>query len=409
MIRPLIAASIIAASQAVAALSPAAAQTPDPANWDAVLGQARGQTVYFHAWGGEPRINDYIAWAGRTVRERHGVGVVHVKVTDTAGVVSKILAEKAAGRERDGAVDLVWINGENFVALKDAGMLLDRPWASELPNYRFVDEAGKPTVLTDFTVPVDGREAPWGMAKLVFFHDTAVLADPPRSMAALLAWAKADPGRFTYPQPPDFLGSTFLKQALYELAPDAAVLARPADDETFNTTTAPLFAWLDELTPHLWRQGRAYPQNYGSMRQLLADSEVDITFAFNPADASNAIANNELPDTVRSYVFDAGTIANSHFLAIPFNASAKAGAMVLADFLMSPQAQLRKQDPNVWGDPTVLDVAALDEDDRKLFAALDLGIATLPPEKLGLALPEPHTSWLKRLESEWARRYGVNQ
>lgn len=409
MIRPLIAASIIAASQAVAALSPAAAQTPDPANWDAVLSQARGQTVYFHAWGGEPRINDYIAWAGRTVRERHGVGVVHVKVTDTAGVVSKILAEKAAGRERDGAVDLVWINGENFVALKDAGMLLDRPWASELPNYRFVDEAGKPTVLTDFTVPVDGREAPWGMAKLVFFHDTAVLADPPRSMAALLAWAKADPGRFTYPQPPDFLGSTFLKQALYELAPDAAVLARPADDETFNTTTAPLFAWLDELTPHLWRQGRAYPQNYGSMRQLLADSEVDITFAFNPADASNAIANNELPDTVRSYVFDAGTIANSHFLAIPFNASAKAGAMVLADFLMSPQAQLRKQDPNVWGDPTVLDVAALDEDDRKLFAALDLGIATLPPEKLGLALPEPHTSWLKRLESEWARRYGVNQ
>ncbi len=409
MIRPLIAASIIAASQAVAALAPAAAQTPDPANWDAVLSQARGQTVYFHAWGGEPRINDYIAWAGRAVKERHGVSVVHVKVTDTAGVVSKILAEKAAGRDRGGAVDLVWINGENFVALKDAGMLLDRPWASELPNYRFVDEAGKPTVLTDFTVPVDGREAPWGMAKLVFFHDTAVLADPPRSMAALLAWAKADPGRFTYPQPPDFLGSTFLKQALYELAPDAAVLARPADDETFNTTTAPLFAWLDELTPHLWRQGRAYPQNYGSMRQLLADSEVDITFAFNPADASNAIANNELPDTVRSYVFDAGTIANSHFLAIPFNASAKAGAMVLADFLMSPQAQLRKQDPNVWGDPTVLDVAALDEDDRKLFAALDLGIATLPPEKLGLALPEPHTSWLKRLESEWARRYGVNQ
>ena len=409
MIKTFLTAPLLAVAIVFAAPAPVAAQTPDPKNWDAVLSAARGQTVYFHAWGGVQRINDYIAWAGRTVKERHGVSLVHVKVTDTANAVSKILAEKAAGRVDGGTVDLVWINGENFVALKDAGMLLDRPWATKLPNYRFVDEAGKPTVLTDFTVPVDGREAPWGMAKLVFFHDTAVLADPPKSMAALLAWAKADPGRFTYPQPPDFIGSTFLKQALYELAPDPAVLARPADDETFEKATAPLFAWLDELTPHLWRKGRAYPQNYTALRQLLADSEVDITFAFNPADASNAIANNELPDTVRSYVFDAGTMANSHFLAIPFNASAKAGAMVLANFLMSPEAQARKQDPNVWGDPTVLDVAALDEADRKRFAALELGVATLPPEKLGLALLEPHTSWLKRLESEWARRYGVNQ
>jgi putative thiamine transport system substrate-binding protein len=387
----------------------AVAQTPDPNNWDAVLIEAKGQTVYFHAWGGETRINDYIAWAGRTVKDRHGIRVVHVKVTDTASVVSKILAEKAAGREKGGAVDLVWINGENFVALKDAGMLLDRPWANELPNYRFVDEAGKPTVLTDFTVAVDGREAPWGMAKLVFFHDTAVLADPPKSAAALLDWAKANPGRFTYPQPPDFVGSSFLKQILYELTPDPAIFARPADDETFNRATTQFFAYLDDLTPHLWRQGRTYPQNYGSMRQLLADSEVDITFAFNPADASNAIANNELADTVRSFVFDAGTMANSHFLAIPFNANAKAGAMVLADFMMSPEAQARKQDPNVWGDPTVLDVAALAGDDRKRFDGLELGIATLPPEKLGLALLEPHTSWLKRLEKEWARRYGVNQ
>ncbi len=409
MIKTFLAAPIVALSVACAALASAAAQTPDPNNWDAVLGEARGQTVYFHAWGGEPRINDYIAWAGRTVKDRYGVRVVHVKVTDTASVVSKVLAEKAAGRDDGGAVDLVWINGENFVALKDAGMLLDRPWANQLPNYRFVDEAGKPTVLTDFTVPVDGREAPWGMAKLVFFYDTAILSDPPKSAAALLEWAKANPGRFTYPQPPDFIGSSFLKQLLYELTPDPAILTRPTDEKAFGKAAAPFFAYLDDLTPHLWRQGRAYPQNYGSMRQLLADSEVDITFAFNPADASNAIANNELPDTVRSFVFDAGTMANSHFLAIPFNASAKAGAMVLADFMMSPQAQARKQDPNVWGDPTVLDVAALAGDDRKLFESLDLGIATLPPEKLGLALLEPHTSWLKLIETEWARRYGVNQ
>ena len=393
----------------MALAGPAAAESPDPGDWQAVLGEARGQKVFFHAWGGEPRINDYIAWAGRQVRERYGVDVTHVKVTDTASVVSRILAEKAAGRTEGGAVDLVWINGENFVSLKSAGMLLDRPWANRLPSYAHVDETGKPTVLTDFTEPVDGLEAPWGMAKLVFFHDTAVLADPPRSMAALLDWARKNPGRFTYPQPPDFIGSTFLKQALFELTPDPGILARPADEAVFLEATKPLFAFLDQLQPLLWRKGRAFPQNYGAMRQLLADNEVAITFAFNPADASNAIARQELPDTVRSYVFDGGTIGNTHFVAIPFNAKAKAGAMVLADFLMSPEAQAHKQDPNVWGDPTVLDVAGLAPADRARFERLDLGIATLPPEKLGRTLPEPHASWMARLEVEWARRYGVNQ
>ena len=143
------------------------------------------------------------------------------------------------------------------------------------------------------------------------------------------------------------------------------------------------------------------------MKQLLADSEVDIIFAFNPSEASSAIAAGELPDTVRSFVFPGGTLANTHFVAIPYNANAKAGALVAADFLLSPQAQARKQDPDVWGDPTVLAVDRLPEAAKAAFAALDLGIATLPPEALGPALDEPHPSWMERVEIEWKRRYGA--
>ncbi len=374
-----------------------------------MLAEAKGETVYFYAWGGEPRINDYIAWAGRMVEERYGVRVIQVKVGDTAEVVSRVLTEKAAGRSEGGAVDLVWINGENFAAMKREGLLQPQPWSTLLPNYRFVDVENKPTVAIDFTVPVDGLEAPWGMAKLVFFYDSARLSDPPRSAAALAAWMKAHPGRFTYPQPPDFLGTTFLKQLLSDLTPDPAALQQPPTDANFDEVTAPLFAWLDATRPDLWREGRAYPPNTAALRRLLADGEVDISFAFNPAAASSAIANGELPDTVRSFVFDGGTLGNTHFVAIPFNANAPAGAMVLANFLMSPEAQARKQDPDVWGDPTVLAVDRLPPEDRARFAALDLGIATLPPEDLGPALPEPHPAWMDAIEHEWARRYGVVQ
>jgi putative thiamine transport system substrate-binding protein len=387
----------------------ARAQTVDPADWDAVLADARGETVYFHAWGGEPRINDYIGWAGRQMLERFGVRVIHVKVSDTGEVVSRVLTEKAAGRDEGGAVDLVWINGENFSAMKAKGLLQPAAWATELPSYQYVDIENKPTVATDFTVPVDGLEAPWGVAKLVFFYDTARLSDPPKSAAALEQWIAAHPGRFTYPQPPDFTGTTFLKQLMVELAPDPAVLSQPASDEDFAAATAPLFAWLDSTREHLWRGGRAYPRDYGSLRRLLADGEIDFAFAFNPADATSAIANGELPDTVRSFVFEAGTLGNTHFVAIPFNANATAGAMVLADFLMSPEAQARKQDPAVWGDPTVLAVDQLPPQDRERFTKLELGVATLTPEELGPTLPEPHPSWVERIEQEWARRYGVHQ
>ena len=140
---------------------------------------------------------------------------------------------------------------------------------------------------------------------------------------------------------------------------------------------------------------------------MLADGELDIIFAFNPAEASSAIAQNKLPDSVRSFTFSGGTLGNTHFVAIPYNASAKAGALVLANFLLSPRAQARKQDPQIWGDPTVLNLAKLGEEDRARFAALDLGIATLKPDQLGPMLPEPHPSWMTAIEEEWNRRYGA--
>jgi putative thiamine transport system substrate-binding protein len=398
--------ALIAAAAAISMFT-ASAQAADPSDWKAVEEAARGQTVYFNAWGGAQNINDYIQWAAGVVKERHGVNVVHVKLDDTANAVAAVVAEKAAGRNEGGAIDLIWINGENFAAMKAQGLLFSPSWADRLPNWQYVDWKGKPTILRDFTTPTDGLESPWGMAKLVFFQDTARNVAMPASFAALVDWTEANPGRFTYPSPPDFIGSSFLKQALIETAPSPEKLLEPVVEAEFEAMTAPLFTALDRMQPNLWRAGRTFPRNKEALRQLFADNEIDIAFAFSPAEASNAIATGELPDTVRSFVFPAGTLGNTHFVAIPYNASAKEGALVFANFLISAEAQLRKQDPAVWGDPTVLDMAALSAEERAAFDALDLGVATLRPQELGPTLSEPHASWMTRLEQEWARRYGV--
>lgn len=388
---------------------PATAADPDPRDWQSVLDEAKGQTVYFNAWGGSESINAYIDWAGQVLKERHGVSVVQVKLDDTANAVAKVVAEKAAGKDAGGSVDLIWINGENFASMKRQGLLMTPGWATVLPNWKYVDHENKPTTLTDFTIPTEGLESPWGGAKLVFFHDSArtPVDAMPDSATELLAWAERNPGRFSYPQPPDFIGSSFLKQVLSELIADKTKLAAPVNEATFNDDVAPLFAYLDKLHPLLWRGGKAYPQNYPQMKQKLADGELDIIFAFNPSEASAAIKAGELPDTVRSFTFSGGTLGNTHFVAIPYNASAKAGALVLADFLISPEAQIRKQDPGIWGDPTVLAVSKLNDADKAALASLDLGVATLKPDELGPALDEPHPDWMERIEGEWLKQYGV--
>ncbi|PJF08285.1 ABC transporter substrate-binding protein [Pseudorhodobacter sp. MZDSW-24AT] len=383
---------------------PAHAQTA----WDNILEAARGQTVYWHAWGGDPKINDFIAYVGEQAQSRHGVKLEHVKLASTADAVARVLGERNAGTLTGGAVDLIWINGENFAAMKDQGLLFG-PFAENLPNWTYVDVAGKPAVVTDFTLPTEGYESPWAMAQLVFEYDSSRLPQPPRTLEALKDWVLAHPGRFTYPQPPDYLGATFLKQVAYGTLADPSVMQAPLDEATYEQTMAPMWAWLDEVTPALWRAGKAYPQNEPALGQLLADAEIDIGFALNPGRASAEIAAGNLADSVRTFTFEGGTIGNASFVAIPFNAAHQAGAQVVANLLLDPEIQARAQDPAVLGFQTVLNLDALSPADRTRFDALELGIATLSPADLGPALLEPHGSWMVRISQDWIQRYGVAQ
>ncbi|MFQ2324367.1 ABC transporter substrate-binding protein [Aeromonas dhakensis] len=359
--------------------------------WQQTLEEAKGQTVYFNAWGGSPEINAYLVWAGQELAREYQVKLVQVKVDDIAQSVSQLLANKQAGKRSGGPIDLLWVNGENFKALKEQG-LLGSPFTRELPNMALVD--GTLPVSEDFTVPVEGLEAPWGIGQLNLMVNGEEVSPLPTSAAALLAWAKAHPGRFTYPKPPQFHGSSFLKQILLELTPDPAPLYREATESDFAKVTEPLWAWLDELHPTLWRKGKLFPTSAAETRQLLDDGELAMAISFNPQEAQSAVQNGTLPPNVVAVAMAKGALTNSHFLAIPFNANARAGAKVVANFLLSPAAQERKAEPAFWGDPSVLRADALPATQQQAPALRFKSVA------------EPHPSWQLRLEAAWAERYG---
>lgn len=385
-------------------LSLAAPLHAETTDWQAVLDEARGQNVFWHAWGGDARTNAFIEWVSAQTSGRYGVTVTQVKLSDTAEAVTRVLSEKAAGRDEGGAVDLIWINGPNFLAMKEQG-LLHGPFVADLPNARFVDLSPEAPAAVDFTVPVEGMESPWRLARFVFVHDSERAPEPPRSMAEFVTWAEANPGRMTHPAVSNFMGATFLKQALVELAPDPAMLQEPATPETFETATAPLWEWYDALRPNLWREGRTLPENEGVQQQLLNDGEIDIAMSFDPASTAAAIAEGLLPETARVFVTEGGMIGNVSFVAIPYNAANKAGAKVVADFLISPEAQAHMQDITVLGSFSVLDPARLDAEAQALFDALPKAEALPRLEDLGPTLLEPHASWMTLLTEEWSRRY----
>ena len=384
-----------------AAFLPMLGRTSYAADWAAIEAEANGQTVYFNAWAGSDTINAYITWAAEEVKKRYGVTVSHTKITDTAEVVKRVREEVAAGKT-DGSVDLVWINGENFRAMKNDKLLFG-PWSESTPNYALVDTEGKPTTRQDFSEAVEGLESPWGMAQLTFFADGANIATPPQSINELISFAVKNPGRVTYPAPPDFHGTTFLKQVLYESVPDISVFARPGDETTFKQYEDLWANSLAELHKVSWRDGKQFPKAQADVTNMVADGELLIGITFNPNEPANLVAAGRMPATTVAWQHTKGTIGNTHFVAIPANAKAKAGAQVFANFLLSPEAQAKKNDLKTWGDPTVLAVSKLSEVDAKLFTtAAAPGSVSLP----GPALLEPHASWVVLLESAWLKRYG---
>lgn len=378
--------------------------SPALADWQATLDAARGQTVYFNAWGGDDRTNAFIAWVSSQTEARYGVKVEQVKLTDTAEAVTRVLSEKAAGKTSDGSVDLIWINGPNFLAMKSQG-LLHGPFVADLPNSIYLDLSAKSPNSVDFTTPVEGMESPWRLAKFVFNADTARVQDPPKSMAGFLDWARAHPGRMTHPNPSNFMGATFLKQALIDLAPDRSVLQQPVTDAAYAAATAPFWAWYDALRPNLWRGGESFPDNQSEQERLMNDGEVDIGLSFDPASTAAAIAQGLLPETARVFVPESGSLGNVSFVAIPFNAAHVEGAEVVANFLLAPATQAHMQDITVLGSFAVLDPAKLDDAAKAAFAALPTAPALPALSDLGPTLLEPHASWMTRLTEDWKARY----
>lgn len=370
----------------------------EPAGFADLLRQAKGTEVTWFMWGGSTTINSWVdTYVAPALKEKYAISLKRVPA-DAAVFVNKLLTEKQAGSK--GSMDLVWINGENFKNAMENG-LLQGPVTELLPNFALVDPA---TVAFDFGYPVKGYEVPYGRAQFVFEYDSAKVAKPPETFAALKQWAKNNPGKFTYPKPPDFTGSAFIRQVFYAVGGGHQQYMAGFDKNLYAQNSAKVWEFLNEIKPHLWQQGKNYPKDVAALDTLFERGEVLFNMSYHQASAQGKILQGRYKNTVRTFVMADGSVYNTHFTAVPFNAPNRAGALVVANFLLSPEAQLSKNMPANWGDFTVLDLGRLSAEDRQKFQTLDLGAATLPLAELGrVAVPEIPSEYLEHLEKDWEK------
>jgi putative thiamine transport system substrate-binding protein len=338
----------------------------------------KANEVNFYAWGGSSEVNSYLRWAQKELKGE-GIQLRHNKVADASEVVKQLID----GRSN---ADIIWINGENFHALKKAGAL--RPIADEIKALNNISP--ELNWQSDFGEPVEGLEVPWGVGQFNLISRPGLFSQKAVSAEALLNAAWDNKSRISYPKPPDFHGTTFLKSLLLSLHPQQReVFQQPVSEVDANEWTKPLWHYLDKLHPLLWQQGENFPSSAGEQISYLANGQLLMAVSFNPNDYQTLVNHGRLPAGVERHTLSDKAITNNHYLAIPVSSNNAEAAKAVIEFLLSEKAQQRKADTNRWGDPSVL----------KRTQKGDKSSALLEPTD------DFHASWQNYLEREWSARY----
>ena len=369
--------------------------------WDQVVGLAKGGTVNWFMWGGADNINQYVSGhIGSILKDQYDITLNRIGLTDTSEAVNIVLGEKEAGVTDRGSVDLIWINGENFRTMKQAGLAYCG-YTGALPNNPLLDWSN-PAIANDFGVPVEGCEVPWSKAQFAFGYDSAKTPHPPKSIPDLIEWVKANPGQFTYPAPPDFNGAVFVRHVFYYAAGGAQNLLGAFDQAKFDTVAAKTWAILNDMEPFLWREGKTYPNSIVQMNELFANGEVALNFNYEPAQFGLAVQAGTYPDSVKTYGLADGTIGNTNYTVIPFNSPNKAAAMVLQNILLSGEAQYEKAKPDVWGASPAIDISRTSPQVQADFATIVAHPSVISDAELAkTALPELQADWISAIEQGW--------
>lgn len=390
--------AIIMLSMVACGKSNNTATNVDEMKWEEILEEAKGSTVTFYGWGGDEELN---AWLDNVfapkMKEKYDITMERVPM-DIDQVLSQLSGEMQAGKE-DGSIDMIWINGENFKSAKENNMLYG-PFLEKLPNAEKYLDLDADENKNDFGFPTEGYEAPYGKAQLVFMNDSAVTKNAPNSTEELLQFAKENKGKVTYPALPDFTGSAFVRNVIYDICGYEQFQDMKEDKETVKKEIQPALDYLVELNKYLWNEGKSFPADSTQLDNMFKDNEVVMNMTYTAYAVARGIENGSYTDTTKTFLFDKGTIGNTNYMAIAKNSGNKAGAMIAINEMMSAEIQASRLEK--LKTIPVVDNNKLSKEEKAEFDKVDIGKGTIPQDELlSKRLPEMPAGLVPIIEEIW--------
>ena len=389
--------------------------------WNDVLARAKKEgTVSWFYWGGNDILNGWVDRFVAPEMAKLGVTLKSSRIPNTRDAVDLVVADNTAGRGiGQGTVDAIWINGANTLTLGQQGALFGA-FAQRLPNAKYFDFDPNSTTsrlnLFDLGYPTGGRLMPWGAEQYVCYIDSARLppAKAPSEFKDFEPYVRANPGRFTYIKPPHFNGNTFVETVLYSTNPDGyRAFQKDRKDftpEEFTKLVTPGFELLRRIEPFLLggggkdgqRGAPIYPENPAANWRRFADGEVDMGCGFGLFGVTVRVGNGSFPATAQTRAFPKnGMIVGKTFVGIPNNTPHPAAALVLANLLSSPEAQISKL--AAYGSPLGLELSRLEPVNRdKAVAAAPKLVGTTLAELGAVGVPDFNASLVHLIERIWA-------
>jgi len=368
------------------------------ASWEDVLAQAKDTTVTFYGWGGDENRNNWLnSTVADFVKEHYDI-TLDVVGMDIDDILSKLSGEKQAGA-KTGSIDMIWINGENFYSAKENGLLYG-PFTSRLPNMAAYIDTDDSETLNDFCMPIEGYETPYAKAQMVFFNDSTVTPETPASAAELMAYCRKYPGKVTYPAPPDFTGSAFVRNIVYELCGWEQFQTMEPDYDTVKAAIEPALEYLRALNPYLWNEGKTFPDSSTTVDTMFADGELVLDMSYSPYSVSIGIDQGIYSDTTHTFIFDNGTIGNTNYIAIAYDSPNKAGAMAVINAILSADLQVSQY--ATLRELPVVSFDKLSAEEQDAFDSADMGQGVLPQDELlSHRLPEMPAKLIPVIEKIW--------
>lgn len=297
---------------------------------------------------------------------------------------AKITASKVT--RRDPGIDL--IDG-GFVLQLGAGGLLYRPTAGLVPNIKLVPSA---------IVKYCQGGVPYRGSTVLLAYNSKNVKNPPKTLNDLLAWIKANPGKFTYNVPAGGgSGSSFVQTVLdSQLSKaDYKALATPSTIANKAAQAGWSKGWdvLRGLNKYTYGQNGTYPANNAAVLELLSKGLVDLAPVWSDQIAT-ALKAGTMPKDVKYF-----QIANPTFtggpacLGIPSNSTNRNGARLLANWVLSPAAQNLIVSSAVLNGLPVIPASALDATVAGDISNLGLDISAMRPPYSSANVADMKAAW----------------